>query len=95
MKKYSNIYTTITMIQLITVLASLSIASLSAVFDVSYLIYFWYLSLAGMAFMMSTSFVLGIAIFLTRISKRYLTSNSSVGVYTLISKPKNCEYNLY
>lgn len=95
MKKYSNLYTTITMFQVIIVVASLSIASLRGLFDVSYLIYFWYLSLAGMALIMSTSLVLGIALLLTRISKRYLTPNNSTGVYALFSKQKNCEYNLY
>jgi hypothetical protein len=67
MKGFIKLYTVITIIQLTIVILSLCVSTLGIVIKHPFIIYFWYLSLCGIAMMMATSFLIGVALIYTRI----------------------------
>jgi hypothetical protein len=67
MKGFVKIYTVVTTIQLTVIILSLCVSTLGIVLKHPFIIYFWYLSLSGIAMMMATSFLIGVALLLTRL----------------------------
>ncbi len=68
MKKIHRLHKTITEVQCMIILSGLCTSSLGAVYELPFLVYFWYLALAGMASMLMTSLFIGIAILFSRIA---------------------------
>jgi hypothetical protein len=67
MKGFVKLYTVITIIQLTIILLSLCVSTLGIVIKHHIIVYFWYLSLCGIAMMIVTSFFIGVALLYTRI----------------------------
>lgn len=71
MEKIKKIYTLVTAILATLTFVSLSVSSLAVTLEYSYLAYFWYLALGGIAMIVATSLLMGVALVVHRVIKRY------------------------
>lgn len=67
MKGFVKFYTVVITVQFTIIILSLCISALGIVIKHPFIVYFWYLSLIAIAIMLATSFVIGIALLLTRV----------------------------
>ncbi len=67
MKGFMKFHKVVTIIQLLIISLSLCIASLGLMIEHPFITYFWYLALLGIAMMMTTSFLIGVCLVMSRV----------------------------
>jgi hypothetical protein len=80
MKGFVKLYSVITIIHLTIIIFSLCVSTLGIVIKHPFIIYFWYLGLCGIAMMVVTSLLIGVAFMCVRIFVP-LSSMQEQGLY--------------
>jgi hypothetical protein len=82
-----KIHKSITLIQVFIILVSFMVSSLGIMIDHPFLVYAWYLSLAGIATVILTSCLMGIAFGFARFSRAFLLPKKAKGGYGWFTYP--------